>query len=103
MELTGPWKIQHYEVGEKHPLELAAPGLDDRFWIGAAVPGDVHSALIERRIIDPPYFGHNDAKCRWIEQKEWWYRTTFTVDEAAHQDERFELVFEGWTPSPKFM
>ncbi|PAK51748.1 glycoside hydrolase family 2 protein [Paenibacillus sp. 7541] len=95
MELTGPWKIQHYEVGEKHPLELAAPGLDDRFWIGAAVPGDVHSALIERGIIDPPYFGHNDAKCRWIEQKEWWYRTTFTVDEAAHQDERFELVFEG--------
>ncbi|RRJ63659.1 glycoside hydrolase family 2 protein [Paenibacillus oralis] len=95
MELSGPWKLQHFEVGEKPAHELAAPGLDDRFWIGAAVPGDVHSALLERRIIDPPYFGHNDAKCRWIERKEWWYRTPFTLDAAPEEGERIELKFEG--------
>lgn len=95
MEISGQWKLQHFEVGEKPPLELAAPGLDDRFWIDAAVPGDVHSALIERGIIDPPYFGHNDAKCRWIERKEWWYRTPFALDAAPGEGERIELVFEG--------
>lgn len=98
MILSGPWKLQHFDVGEKPPLELAAPGLDDRFWIEAGVPGDVHSALLERGIIEPPYFGHNDAKCRWIERKEWWYRTTFELDADAvpgEEDERIELVFEG--------
>ncbi|MGZ7443209.1 beta-mannosidase [Paenibacillus sp. TH7-28] len=95
MELSGPWKLQHFEVGEKPAHELAAPGLDDRFWIDAAVPGDVHSALLERSIIDPPYFGHNDAKCRWIEGKEWWYRTPFTLDAAPEKGERIELKFEG--------
>lgn len=97
MELAGPWKIQHFEPGEKSPLELAAPGLDDRFWIAAAVPGDVHSTLIERRIIDHPYMGHNDAKSRWIERKEWWYRTGFTIETPPDigGGERLELIFEG--------
>jgi len=96
-ELGGPWKIQHFEPGEKPALELAAPGLDDRYWIGADVPGDVHSALIRRGIIDSPYYGHNDAKCRWIERKEWWYRTAFTLDTRPDPaaGERAELVFEG--------
>jgi len=94
-DLSGQWRIQHYEVGEKRAMDVAAAALDDRFWIGAAVPGDVHGALAERGIIDPPYFGHNDAKSRWIEQKEWWYRTTFNLDLDVSPEERIELVFEG--------
>ncbi|MCM3131760.1 beta galactosidase jelly roll domain-containing protein [Paenibacillus polysaccharolyticus] len=94
-DLSGQWKIQHYEVGEKRAMDVAAAALDDRFWIGATVPGDVHGALAERGIIDPIYFGHNDVKSRWIEQKEWWYRTTFNLDAGASSEERIELVFEG--------
>lgn len=95
MELSGEWRLQHYEVGQVPPLQLADPGLDDRFWMTAAVPGDVHSALIERKLIEHPYYGHNDIKCRWIEQKEWWYRTKFELDEAPSRAERLELAFEG--------
>ncbi|GIP44598.1 beta-mannosidase [Paenibacillus sp. J45TS6] len=95
MELSGIWKLMHYDVGEKKPMELAAPGFDDRFWVGASVPGDVHTALIERGIIDPPYYGHNDIKSRWVEQKEWWYRTTFTLSEISGEGERTEIHFEG--------
>ncbi|WP_405131986.1 glycoside hydrolase family 2 protein [Paenibacillus sp. FSL H8-0317] len=94
-DLSGQWKIQHFEVGEKRAMDVAAAALDDRFWIGAEVPGDVHAALVERSIIDPPYYGHNDAKSRWIEQKEWWYRTTFNLVRDAEIEEHFELVFEG--------
>lgn len=95
MELTGEWRLQHYEVGAVPPLQLADAGLDDRFWMTAAVPGDVHSALIERKLIEHPYYGHNDIKCRWVEEKEWWYRTKFQLDEELSGDERLELVFEG--------
>lgn len=95
MELTSLWRIQHFEVGQVRPQELAFPGLDDRFWITAKVPGDVHSALIERNIIENPYFGHNDAKSRWIEQKEWWYRTSFDYVIEEGSEEKHELVFEG--------
>lgn len=94
-DLSGQWKIQHFEVGEKRAMDVAAAALDDRFWIGAEVPGDVHSALVERSIIDPPYYGHNDAKSRWIEQKEWWYRTSFNLVKAGETEESFELVFDG--------
>ncbi|WP_434751795.1 beta-mannosidase [Paenibacillus amylolyticus] len=94
-DLSGQWRIQHYEIGEKRAMDVAAAALDDRFWIGAAVPGDVHGALAEHGIIDPPYFGHNDAKSRWIEQKEWWYRTTFNLELDASSEEYIELVFEG--------
>jgi beta-mannosidase len=95
MDLSGNWRIQNYEVGEKRPLEVAAQMLDDRFWITAKVPGDVHSAFMERQLIDNPYFGHNDAKSRWIENKEWWYRTQFNYVVGKHCDEKHELVFDG--------
>jgi beta-mannosidase len=95
MEVTGVWRIQHFDVGQKRPLEIASPNLDDRFWITAKVPGDVHSALIERNIIDNPYFGHNDAKSLWIEQKEWWYRTQFDFVKEADKEQRHQLIFEG--------
>lgn len=94
-DLSGQWKVQHFEVGEKRAMDVAAAALDDRFWIGAEVPGDVHTALVERSIIDPPYYGHNDAKSRWIEQQEWWYRTNFNLVKDGEAEEYFELVFDG--------
>lgn len=95
MELTGYWRLRHVDPGQIRPLDLASPGLDDRFWMTAKVPGDVHSALIEQNIIENPYFGHNDIKCRWIEDKEWWYRTQFEYDMTNGQYDRHELTFEG--------
>jgi beta-mannosidase len=100
MIITEQWKIHSFDLGERRPHELASPGLDDRFWTAASVPGDVHSALIEKGIIDNPYFGHNDAKSRWIEKKEWWYRTTFEyaceeMPRRGGSEFRHELIFEG--------
>jgi len=34
--------------------------------------------------------------CAWIEGREWWYRTQFTVDHGPPQlDERLLLIFHG--------
>ncbi|MHA7963833.1 beta-mannosidase [Paenibacillus sp. CAU 1782] len=95
MELNRLWRLQGFDVGQAKPLEMASPGLDDRFWITAAVPGDVHTALMERGLIDHPYFGHNDAKSRWVEDKEWWYRLQFDYELEQGGHERHELVFDG--------
>lgn len=95
MELSGEWRLQHFDVGQFPPLQLADEGLDDRFWLTTTVPGDVHSTLIERNMIAHPYYGHNDMKCRWMEEKEWWYRTKFQLDLSPAKHEKLELVFEG--------
>ncbi|CAM4150274.1 beta-mannosidase [Saccharibacillus endophyticus] len=96
-ELNGSWRIKDFAPGAAPSQENAAPGLDDRYWMTGRVPGDVHSALTERRVIDPPYFGHNDLKSRWVEDREWWYRRGFEYSGKLTKDkaERFELTFDG--------
>ncbi|MDM5153119.1 beta galactosidase jelly roll domain-containing protein [Bacillus sp. DX1.1] len=95
MKLHDNWKIRDFNVGEMRDLEIASPDFIDYFWITAKVPGDVHSTLIERNIIENPFFGHNDQKCRWVEEKVWWYRTTFEFQGNIHDGEMMELTFEG--------
>jgi len=70
MELKQHWRIQSFDVGQARPLEVASAGLVDRFWITATVPGDVHSALIERKIIDNPY-PQNNGCCRRADKGAW--------------------------------
>ena len=96
-ELNGNWRIKDFAPGAAPSQENAAPGLDDRYWMTGQVPGDVHSALTQRRVIDPPYFGHNDLKSRWVEDREWWYRRGFEYSGELTKDaaERFELTFGG--------
>lgn len=55
----------------------------------------MHTTLIEKGIIEDPFYGHNDQTCRWVEEKVWWYRTTFHWDGQREDMERMELVFEG--------
>ncbi|MBM7579645.1 beta-mannosidase [Jeotgalibacillus terrae] len=95
MKTLSEWKLHWFEPGCENPLTIAAPSYIDHFWMTAKVPGDVHSTLIDRKLIEDPFAGHNDLKCRWVEEKEWWYRTVFewTLDDS---DEGItELAFEG--------
>ncbi|PWK16408.1 beta-mannosidase [Tumebacillus permanentifrigoris] len=95
MKIDRNWKIQSFDVGQVRDLYVAAPEYVDHFWLPAAVPGDVHSTLIEKRIIDDPFVGHNDLKCQWVEAKVWWYRTEFSFDASGWAGEALELTFEG--------
>ena len=95
VKLTDNWKLQWFEPGERPPLEIASPDYTDYFWLDAKVPGDVHSTLVRKRVIDDPFVGHNDMKCRWVEEKEWWYRTRFNWDGEPEDGEIAELLFEG--------
>ena len=63
-------------------------------WIKAKVPGDIHSDLFSAKIIPDPYFGLNADHCRWVEEKDWYYRTDFISPEISN-NERIFLIFEG--------
>jgi beta-mannosidase len=67
-----------------------APG-----WVAVSVPGDVHSALVASGRLPDPFYDRNEDVCRWVEEREWWYRLTFEGPAPAGPDERLRLVFHG--------
>jgi len=44
-------------------------------WLPATVPGGVHEALLAASRIPDPYFDRNEAAVRWVEERDWWFRT----------------------------
>ncbi len=64
-------------------------------WMSATVPGTVHTDLLNLGLIDEPYASTNEKKLQWLENEEWIYRTTFTVDEKLLREQHQDLVFKG--------
>lgn len=90
------WKLGDFAPGEG----LAAEAFKDRFdaadWLDVPVPGDVHRTLIDSGRIEDPFYDRNEERCSWVEDREWWYRTSFDgPQEALVKDERARLVFHG--------
>ncbi len=80
------------EVEDK-PREL--PGsYDERGWLDATVPGEVHLDLMRHGILDDVYVGINVFKARWVEECVWHYRRTFDAPPEA-LSERTILRFDG--------
>ncbi|MFG6114870.1 glycoside hydrolase family 2 protein [Halobacillus sp. MO56] len=96
MLIQDKWKLNYFDIGEATDLDIASPDYIDHFWMQTRVPGDVHSTLLEKGVIEDPFFGHNDLKSKWVEEKVWWYRTEFEFNKKKLQtDEILELTFEG--------
>ncbi|WP_067933930.1 beta-mannosidase [Alicyclobacillus kakegawensis] len=95
MKINENWKMNWFDPGASNDVKVANPDYDDRGWLNVDVPGDVHSTLIRHQVIEHPFFGYNDQRCRWVEEKVWWYRTEFYWEESLGTDERVELIFEG--------
>jgi beta-mannosidase len=90
------WKLHDYAPGEGRASGAFKEDLDDAGWLDVYVPGDVHTALISAGRIKDPFYDRNENECAWIEDREWWYRTTFRgPEEPLQPDERLRLVFHG--------
>jgi len=93
LSLDGDWKLNFFSIGT--PLIPAEKvEFDDSQWYPSKVPGEVHLDLMAAGVIKDPFFGKNAEDCRWIEDKEWWYRRSFEVPSDFKKD-RVELVFKG--------
>ncbi len=57
------------------------------------VPGDIHPTLVKYGIIPDPYFGTNIEKCKWTNDREWWFVKIFYIKKLEKQN--INLVFDG--------
>jgi beta-mannosidase len=64
-------------------------------WLGAMVPGCVHTDLIRHGLIPDPFYGRNELELQWIEERDWDYRLSFAVDASLLDEEHVDLVCEG--------
>uniref|UniRef100_A0A3B1KAL9 Beta-mannosidase n=1 Tax=Astyanax mexicanus TaxID=7994 RepID=A0A3B1KAL9_ASTMX len=65
------------------------------FSLSAEVPGCVHTALQQHKLIQDPYYRFNDLAYRWISLDNWTYSTSFSVSDSVRSSKRSFLVFEG--------
>ncbi|MDR1238423.1 MAG: hypothetical protein LBK28_09290, partial [Propionibacteriaceae bacterium] len=77
--------------GAGDPATMATADTD---WIDGIVPGEVHQALIAAGRIEHPFYGANERRDAWVDQREWWYRSRFGAPERQ-PGERVRIEFEG--------
>jgi beta-mannosidase len=61
----------------------------------AKVPGVVHTDLLKNSFIDDPWYGTNEKKLQWIEEKNWIYKCRFIISAEEIKSENIDLLFEG--------
>jgi len=70
-------------------------GGNEKDWLPATVPGDVHLDLLANKRIPDPFYRDDEAKLQWIEQASWEYVDTFDVTPAFLSRANVDLVFDG--------
>lgn len=90
--LDGPWRLAYRDFRAPATEDLLLGPTDA--WLPASVPGDVHQDLRAANRIPDPYFGRNADHCRWVAEKDWFYRYDFPTP-PLRNGQRAVLVFEG--------
>jgi beta-mannosidase len=68
---------------------------DKTEWLPAKVPGNVFMDLLENQLIKDPYYADQVNESRWVEKKNWEYKTTFLCEAAVLKNQHIDLIFEG--------
>jgi beta-mannosidase len=95
LDLGGAWKIKGVDGHRGSPESYCAEVIDERTFIPARVPGEVHLDLLRAGQIEDPRVGTNALRARWVEEECWIYRRTFVAPAEALRAGRAWLVFEG--------
>ena len=74
-----------HRAGGDRALGACNPMTSPAGWLPATVPGLVAQDLLAAGRITDPFYGDNVMDARWIENRDWVYRTSFhiTEEEAA--------------------
>ncbi len=90
------WMLHDFAPGEGERVGAHEPNPATKDgWLPIPVPGDVHRTLVEAGRLAEPFYGQNETDAVWIEEHEWWYRTSFAAPVAPSALERLRLVFHG--------
>jgi len=72
-------------------------------WFHAAVPGTIHTDLLNLKLIDEPFYSDNEKDLQWIGESDWTYRTKFDFPKNFNINRPAFLVFEGVDTSAKIL
>jgi beta-mannosidase len=80
ISLDGKWQL----INKEKSINISAP-----------VPGSVYEALIEKNIIEDPFYGEREHEMAWIYNSDWKYETTFDVSSQFLKHSRILMRFNG--------
>ena len=66
-----------------------------RVWQDAIVPGTVQEDLLRLGQLPNPFYNTNEDSLTWVEEKNWVYKTNFSVPLSQLSNENHKLVFHG--------
>jgi len=78
--LTKNWFLKEVSGTEKYP---------------AKVPGSVFETLLENNVIEDPFYGTNEHKCQWVNEKDWEYSTAINLNQKMTDNDYCMLKFHG--------
>ena len=94
ISLDGTWQIKSYTSGIGMTKHVYLPDSLPTDCLPMQVPGTVRTGLLAAGLIPDPYYGYDDEKSLWIEEKEWWFFKKFNVGMEL-QGKHVDLVFDG--------
>jgi beta-mannosidase len=94
LDLDGQWLMKDFSSGIGVAKQVYLPGKEPKDCLPIQVPGTVRTALLSAGEIPNPYYGYDDEKSLWVEEKEWWFFRKFTVGTDV-QGKWIDLLFEG--------
>ena len=94
VDLDGTWLMKDFTPGIGVTRQVYLPGKEPKDCLPIQVPGTVQTALLAAGEIPDPYYGYDNEKSLWVEEKEWWFFKKFTVGTDL-QGKWINLLFEG--------
>lgn len=68
-----------HRLGGQRAAQASSAGFSPAGWLPATVPGVAPQDLLAHGRIADPYHGDQVMACRWIEERDWVYRTEFDI------------------------
>ena len=93
LDLDGTWKARGFDGQHGTPEGYVGPNADERIFIDAEVPGDIHLDCERAGLVGDANIGLEAQNQRWVEEQIWVYRTRFDAPPDAIA-QRAWLVFE---------
>ena len=93
IDLNSNWGLR-FEDLNAGPGEMPEIAREKDGWIDATVPCDIHTPLIENGIINDPVDAKECFNSEWIEEKSWWFKKIFDVDQRILDEDAIELTLE---------
>ena len=79
-------------ISQNKVIEIASPWQfkqsDKTEWYPAKVPGNVFIDLLSAGLIKDPYYADQVNESRWVEKKNWEYKTSFECDQSLFRNDQ---------------